>query len=151
MQFETSFGRDHIDGTRAGCEVRPVTMIFDSKARAPRQRPVRISMKPSAAATGQKFAFVNTSGPPKADEESSRLVKTHVMQEVLRREGHRKRKTKLSDRCDLAIKLPAPRPPPSDLRVFPIETEPYMLKLVQHCAPSPRPPMAPSERTLIDE
>jgi hypothetical protein len=114
-------------------------MIFDSKPRHARQEPKK-PPKNCSAASKKTFAFVNTSHPVKADEESRRLVKMHVMQEVLRQ--------KLLDRSKLEnepskrlchsrdpslFKGISPEAPLSYLFPYPIQTEPYMLKLVHDC------------------
>jgi hypothetical protein len=133
--------RSRLPAARTSCKIQPVVMIFDSKPRHPRHKHAKKPKKPSAAASGKTFAFVNVSHPGKADEESRRLVKTHVMQDVLRR--------KSGDCSQLELKFPkslclsqdsrrsvesSPQAPPSYLLTFPIQTEPYMLKLVHDCA-----------------
>lgn len=145
MPYETltlSAGADRgrLLEARASRKIQPVVMIFDSKPRHSRQKYAKKPRK-SSTASGKTFAFVNISRPGKADEESRRLVKTHVMQDVLRQK---------SDDCPkLDVKSPtssclsqdsprsmesSPRAPPSYLLVFPFQTEPYMLKLVHDCA-----------------
>lgn len=121
-------------------KIKPIVMIFDSKPRHARQKNAKKPPKNYSAASKKTFAFVNTSHPVEADEESRRLVKTHVMQEVLRQ--------KLLDRSKLekepTKRLCYPRDPPlfrvilpeaplSYLFTYPIQTEPYMLKLVHDC------------------
>jgi hypothetical protein len=126
---------------RASCEIQPVVIIFGSKPRHPRQKRAKQPRKPSAATSRKTFAFVNVSRPGKADEGSRRLVKTHAMQDVLRRQAgvYSKLEVKAWQGLYLSQDSPrfveiSPRAPPSCFLDFPIRTEPYMLELVHDCA-----------------
>jgi hypothetical protein len=129
--------------TRVSCKIQPVVMIFDSKPRHPHQKHAKKPRKSHVAASGKRFAFVNISRPGEVDEVSRRLVKTHVMQDVLRLKSGNC--SKLEAESSESLCLPrdpwfsrstenSPQAPPSYLFVFPIRTEPYMLKLVHDCA-----------------
>jgi hypothetical protein len=130
---------DALPEASAGCQIEPVVIIFDSKPRQRRQKHARESRRPSVAVSRKAFAFVNNSLPGKADEESRRLVKTHAMQDVLRRKsggGNRKRKSPQSlclSRESPPFVNSTPQAPLSDLFTFPIKIEPYMLRLVHDC------------------
>lgn len=122
------------------CKTQPVIMVFDSKPRYLRQNQSKKSMKSSAAASKKTFAFINISRTGKPDEESRRLVKTHAMQDVLRRKSGESSKLAAKFPKSLCISQDSPRSmesspqaPPSCLLAFPIPTEPYMLKLVHDC------------------
>jgi hypothetical protein len=126
---------------RASCKIPPVVVIFDSEPRHQRQKNANKPRKPSAAASGKTFAFVNISRPGKADEESRRLVKTHMMQDMLRRKAGDYSKLRVKSPKSLCVSQDSPRSvessaqgPPSYLLIFPIQTEPYMFKLVHDCA-----------------
>jgi hypothetical protein len=141
LTLSADANRGRLPEARASCKIQPVVMIFDSKPRHPRQKHAKKPRKPSAAASGKTFAFVNISGPGKADEESRRLVKTHAMQDVLRRKPGDCPKLEARSPKSLCLSQDFPRfvesspqAPPSYLLTFPIQTEPYMLKLVHDCA-----------------
>jgi hypothetical protein len=132
--------RGRLPEAKASCKIQPVVMIFDSKPRHPRQKNDKKPRKPPTAASGKTFAFVNISRPGKANEESRRLVKTHVMQGVLRQKSgdcsklDRKSSKSLCLSQDFTRSVESsPQAPPSYLLTFPIETEPYMLKLIHDC------------------
>ncbi|KAH7378439.1 hypothetical protein DE146DRAFT_626470 [Phaeosphaeria sp. MPI-PUGE-AT-0046c] len=157
MASETStFSAEAVPGrlaaARASCKIRPVVMIFNSKPRHPSQN-TKKPRKLHATAPGKAFAFVNTSRPGKADEETRRLVKTHVMQNVLRRKSQGFSKLEVNFLPSLCLSENSPQPirsspqaPPSYLLTFPIHTEPYMLKMVHDCAYK----FCPSFQTHLD-
>jgi hypothetical protein len=141
LTFSAEASRSQISGARVNCKIEPVVMIFDSKPRELRPKHAKDRKMPSGAASAKTFAFVNTSQPGKTDEESRRLVKTHVMQDVLRRKsgGCSKQETRFFPGLCLSQDSPqcagnSPRAPPSCFLIFPIQTEAYMLKLIHDCA-----------------
>ncbi|PVI00753.1 hypothetical protein DM02DRAFT_526291, partial [Periconia macrospinosa] len=85
---------------------------------------------------------INVSHPGKVDEESRRLVKTHVMQDFLCSKSvgcFKDVEVKPLKGLCLIEGTPwpvgnSPQAPPSFFLTFPIQTEPYMLKLVHDCA-----------------
>ncbi|KAH5865662.1 hypothetical protein HBI92_115920 [Parastagonospora nodorum] len=150
LSADTDRGRLH--EARANLKIQPVIMIFDSRPRNTRQKHAKKSRK-SSTASGKTFAFVNISRPGKVDEESRRLVKTHVMQDVLRQKSGDCSKLEVMSptSSDLLQHSPrsmesSPQAPPSYLLIFPFQTEPYMLKLVHDYAGA----MLPTESKVID-
>ena len=135
--------RGRLPEARASCKIQPVVMIFDSKPRPPPQKYAKKPRGLSTATSEKTFAFVNISRPGKADEESRRLVKTHVMQDVLRRKSGDCSRLEVTPPKSLCFPHSqdsqrsaenSPQAPPSYLLTFPIQTEPYMLQLVHDCA-----------------
>lgn len=133
----------HTPTLPASARIQPVVMIFDSKPRESRKKRVKKPKIGSATASGKTFAFVNISRPGKADEESRRLVKTHVMQDVLRQKSRDCSTFKAKSQESMSLCLAQtshrsvgslPQVPPSYHPTFPIQTEPYMFKLVHDCA-----------------
>jgi hypothetical protein len=138
LSANTDRGRLH--EARASLKIQPVVMIFDSRPRNTRQKHAEKPRRPFTA-SGKTFAFVNISRPGKADEENRRLVKTHVMQDVLRQKSGNCSKLEVKSPTSSCLSQDSPRSmesspqaPPSCLLIFPFQTEPYMLKLVHDCA-----------------
>lgn len=136
--------RSQMPHARANCKIQPVVMIFDSKPRELRQKRAKDRQMLSRTASVKTFAFVNTSQPGKPDKESRRLVKTHVMQDVLRRKSGASSKLETEYPTNSSLFQDSPcstagslRAPPSYLQDYPIRTEPYMLKLVHDCVYEP--------------
>lgn len=130
--------------------VRPVVIVFDSNSRHRHKRRPKLKMA-RAIASPQTFAFINISQPDREDEDSRRLIKTHVMQNFLQRAEKQNTRSKvvtvfeLSTPKDDSLKsicaCPAfrstensPQAPPSNLIILPIQMQPYMLKSMHDCA-----------------
>lgn len=141
----------HLQDERRGlrnAKVQPMIMVFDSKAR--QQKPRSKPKKPKTIAYAPVFAFINVSRPGAEDEDSRRLIKTHVMQDVLRRAETQEAKNKPHLPTELSVleneplrriyvrqTTPStddlPQAPPSNLVVFPVEAQPYMRRLIHNC------------------
>jgi hypothetical protein len=141
LTLSSDADRGRLPEAQASYDIQPVVVVFDSKPRYPRQKHAKKSRKPSTDASGKTFVFVNVSRPGKADEESRRLVKTHAMQDVLRRQSGSCSKLEVMSlkRLCLPQESPqfvdsSPQAPPPHLFIFPIQTEPYMLRLIHDCA-----------------
>lgn len=141
LTLSADAGPRRLHEARTHRKVQPVVMIFDSKPRYPRKKHAKKPKTSCTTTSGKAFAFVHTSRPGKADEESRRLVKTHVMQDVLRRKSGGCSKLEVGSPTSLCLcpdslrsKGGSPQAPPSYLLIFPIQTEPYMLRLVHDCA-----------------
>lgn len=133
--------RDRLPGARGSSRAQPIVIIFDSKPHRQRQKLTKKTRKEFAVGSGKTFAFVNISRPGNADEESRRLVKTHVMQDVLRRKSSHQfnPEVKFPERLyisqDFSRSMEGrPQALPSYRFIFPVHTEPYMLKLFHECA-----------------
>ena len=117
---------------------QPLVIVFNSKPRKLcRKHPGR-PQTPSRIPLKKTFAFVNLSRPGPTDEESRRLVKTHAMQDVLRRQLRKEACSSKNSPSHFQTSsqgsvVPSPRPPPSSLLTFPIQTEPYMFQLLHDC------------------
>lgn len=66
---------------------QPMIMIFNSKPRRPRtsRRSYSAKEKPGTVAS-QSFAFINVTRPDEENEDDRKLIRTHVMQDLQRRE-----------------------------------------------------------------
>lgn len=133
---------------RARVKSQPTVLIFDSKAQHARKRaPIAKKSRPCPSS----FAFI-ISQDDKLNDDDRRLVKTHAMQHVLEKK-QRSAITidTLSDYHALENEplehtftpgstpsnessTSSPQAPPSNLIIFPIETQPYMLRLIHNCA-----------------
>lgn len=131
-------------------KVQPMIMVFDSKARHRQKRRPKLK-KPKTIASAPAFAFINVSQLGEEDEDSRRLIKTHVMQNVLRRAE--KQEAKSNPDTPPESSMPEneffkrtcvrqttqsmenlPQAPVSNLIVFPVQVQPYMLRLIHNCA-----------------
>ena len=130
--------------------VRPVMIVFDTKLRSRQNRRPKLR-KPMMASPPPRFAFIHVSHPEDQDENCRRLIKTHVMHNV-----QRQAKTlRAEGRAHAAIEIPllenesfretrvcheasrikhSLRAPPLRNIIFPIQMQPYMLKLLYECA-----------------
>jgi len=126
---------------------QPMIMIFNSKPRRPRTSRGSHSVKRKPrTAEPQSFAFINVTRPDKKDEDARKLIRTHVMQDLHRRESQKpssgsskKRQTSSGNSPPpqniLTLAIP-PQPPadgPAVIR-FPIQMQPYMHRLIHQCA-----------------
>lgn len=132
----------------AKVQPEPMIMVFDSKARhRQKRRPKLKKPKPKTIASAPAFAFINVSQPDEEDEDARRLIKTHVMQNVLRR-AEKSKPDALSELSMPEIESfkricvrqttqsmeNLPQAPASNLIVFPVQVQPYMLRLIHNCA-----------------
>ncbi|CAI6335554.1 unnamed protein product [Periconia digitata] len=134
----------------ASSKVQSMVMVFGSKPRKLRHKYTKTT---TAARSKKTFAFVNISRPGEADEESRRLVKTHVMEDFLRRK--RDDCSTVEIKCAYTLRptqnstqsvISSPQAPPSHLLTFPIPIEPYMLRLIHQYAGA----MRPTENECLD-
>lgn len=133
-----------------GTKVQPMMIIFDSKPRQRQKRRPKLK-KLKTMASAPVFTFIKVSRPDEDDEDSRRRIKTHVMQNVLRRAEKQEAKSKPDTPSDLSIPenesiggicvrqraqsmQNSPRAPPSNLIPFPVQVQPYMRKLIHNCA-----------------
>lgn len=133
---------------RAEAKIRPTILIFDSKPQHAQRRVSKVK-KPTSAAPS--FAFIQISQAEKVNEDERRIIKTHAMQHVLyRKQGLTGKLKSLSkhvayesgpfEKSDAhgstglngSIRS-NPQAPPSNLLTFPIQTQPYMLRLLHNC------------------
>ena len=137
-------------GARAKAKIQPTILIFDSKPQ-PAQRRGSRAKRPRSAAFAPSFAFIHVSQDDKENEDDRRLIKTHAMQYVLSKKQRVTGKLEpLSEYSALDNEQPediyapgsaettgsagsSPHAPPSNLITFPIQTQPYMLRLIHNC------------------
>lgn len=146
----------HDRGPLLDDEIQPVMIVFDSRIQNHQKRHSKIRRKPKKkrpAVSQPAFAFINSSKPEKNDEVSRRLIKTHVMQNVLRRVEKQKVDPQIETHMDSGLVFQeegsleciydhqntrwmerSPQAPLSNLIAYPIKTQPYMRRLIHNCA-----------------
>ena len=132
---------------------QPMIMIFDSKPRRPRssRRSYSAKEKPRTVAP-QSFAFINVTRPDEEDEDARKLIRTHVMRDLHRRERQMSSSgLKVLPRASITwqtssgnnfrpqniLSIAIPPQPPADgsaFVVFPVQMKPYMRNLIHQCA-----------------
>lgn len=118
----------------------PVIIVFDSRSQKQRRKHDRKYAKLPTTLPTKSFAFINTSDMHGQDEDSRRLIKTHAMQDVLRRRSQKLSRPQMESEDNSVaaqdatpISRSSPHAPLSSCLIFPIKTEPYMHKLIHNC------------------
>ncbi len=137
-------------GQSSDAKIQPMVMVFDSKARHRRKHRPKLK-KPKTTLSPPAFTFINVSHPDEDNEDCRRLIKTHVMQSVLRRAEKLEARSMPNIHSELSMPEDepsknihvqsttwsmenSPRAPPSSLIVFPVQMQPYMPRLLINCA-----------------
>jgi hypothetical protein len=127
----------------------PIVVVFDSKSRPGRGRHITLN-KPRKTTSRPEFVFINVSYPGQSDEDSRRLVKTHVMRNVLQRAEEQEATNKENTTCAVFTRqnekpqniydhtapwanLTSPPVALSNIIYFPVEMQPYMPDLLHNC------------------
>lgn len=122
-------------------------MIWDSK---PKSAQKAKGTKNTHKSTGPRsFAFVNITRPKEGDEQVRKLIRTHVMQDLRRRERIKANDSKVLCRESITAQHyslhsipqsenPSAYPPGQVANdhtfiIFPVKMEPYMHRLIHHC------------------
>jgi hypothetical protein len=127
---------------------QPMIMIFDSKAGRPRKS--KSAGQTPVTAGPRSFGFINVTRPKETSENVRKLIRTHVMRDLRRRErqssndlkempcaSFKKQTYTGSNLLEETLSSAIPPQPSANYHafiVFPVEMQPYMHGLIHHCA-----------------